>query len=107
MARFVRRDWGWYLTILDRPHFKVKLLRFLKLKKCSYQTHKKRSELWLFLTGSGRMLMNDLKPSLSVSAGDFISIPVEQKHQFQSLRKTLVLEIQYGEKCIEEDIIRA
>lgn len=88
--RFVRRQWGWYLVLLDRRHFKVKLLRFRKNKSCSYQFHYHRNELWLFLTGS--------------RSGSYMSVPRQQVHHYTG--PAYVLEIQYGDKCLEEDIVR-
>ncbi len=51
----MRKRWGWYKTLLERKHFKVKLLYFEKSKSCSMQRHKFRNELWLFIFGDGAM----------------------------------------------------
>lgn len=109
--RFKRRAWGWYFTILDRRHFKVKLLRFNGPPcACSKQYHNRRNELWLFLTGNGRFDQGDSGNAvdcLHVEAGDYRCVRVKDWHQYLPFTKTLVLEIQYGEKCIESDIVRA
>ena len=104
MSRIVRRAWGWYRTILERKHFKVKLLRFHAQKACSYQFHEKRSELWLFLTGHGRFKLNDSlfgthpESAIHVATGD--------KHEYMALTPSFILEIQYGQACEEKDIVR-
>ncbi len=97
---FVRRQWGWYLTLLDYKHFKMKLLRFKHKGKCSVQWHRLRNELWLFLKGDG--LLND-KP---VMQGEWRLIEARALHWYQAQIPTWVLEIQYGESCKEEDIVR-
>lgn len=115
MSRFVRRKWGWYLTLLDRRHFKVKLLRFASGLGCSLQHHKHRNELWLFLKGRGLLSQfnhpyTDRKKELGiklVEAGDYKNIPVGKIHQYIASKTSYILEIQYGDKCIEEDIVRA
>lgn len=111
--RLVKRTWGWYWTILNRKHFKVKLLRFWKDKSCSKQFHNFRSELWLFLSGSGQMMTLDRKgfnpkngDYFEVELNDCVEIPTKTTHIYTAITPTLVLEIQYGEKCIEEDIVR-
>lgn len=91
-GRIVKRTWGWYWTILDREHFKVKLLCFRRGKRMSNQFHRLRDELWLFL--------NDTR------SGSYFSIPRGEYHTFCADKTTYVLEIQYGDKCIEEDIVR-
>jgi mannose-6-phosphate isomerase len=96
----VKRKWGWYWTIIDRPSFKVKLLRFHKGGKCSMQYHNMRNELWLFLKGSGSM------NGLAIGAGEYFYVEVRKLHQYYAKKTTWVLEIQYGEKCEEEDIVR-
>ena len=80
--RFVRRKWGWYLTLLDRKHFKIKLLRFKRGGNLSMQYHNLRKELWLFLV-----------------TGEYREIPEQTMHTYYALKPTYVLEIQFGEKC--------
>lgn len=105
MKRFARKQWGWYLVLLNRKHFKLKLLRFYADKKCSMQTHTHRNELWLFLSGGG-WFWNDSE-SWNVRDGDYQVVGERKWHQFKAFSNTLVLEAQYGEKCDEGDIVRA
>jgi len=120
--QFVRRKWGWYLTLLDRKHFKVKLLRFKKGGACSNQYHNERAELWLFLSGKGNFKIAGENSHTNcfgetypigweedermMGAGEFMRVPLGLHHQYTALLPTLVLEIQYGERCVEEDIVR-
>jgi mannose-6-phosphate isomerase-like protein (cupin superfamily) len=101
----VRRKWGWYLTLLDREHFKVKLLRFNMKAKLSNQYHLKRNELWLFLSGEG-LFLGGKNGMATTKSGDYIHVPCKTNHEYSPFTKTLVLEIQYGEKCEEADIVR-
>lgn len=90
--QLVKRTWGYYITLLDRKHFKVKMLRFNKGGQLSRQYHKNRSELWLFLTGNDK--------------GNYKVIQRFEMHTYYALSKTWILEIQYGESCQEKDIVR-
>lgn len=77
--------------MLDRKQFKVKLLWFNGKHRMSRQYHELRNELWLFLSGKrqGKWKLN----------------PVHQEHTYTA-GKALVLEIQYGVRCEESDIVR-
>jgi mannose-6-phosphate isomerase-like protein (cupin superfamily) len=102
--RFSRRSWGWYLTLIDRKHFKVKLLRFNAHNRLSCQYHKMRNELWLFLSGCGYFRRGE--EASQVEVGDYRHVGTGIAHQYIPWGKSTVLEIQYGEKCDEGDIVR-
>lgn len=108
--RFRKRPWGWWFVILDRKHFKVKLLRFKSGGQLSTQYHNERQELWLFLKGACDY---EFSTPLGVyssygdfSAGSAARIGERMLHKLKAKEITWVLEIQYGEKCDEEDIVR-
>lgn len=101
--RFCKRPWGFWITILDRKHFKVKLFRVKPNRSLSKQYHLKRNELWLFLSGIGEFLCEGRRV---LTRGDYWLVDVLKVHQYTALSPTWVLEIQYGETCIEEDIVR-
>lgn len=99
--RFARRPWGFWIVLLSRRNFKVKLLRFRKGGAISLQRHSHRHELWLFLSGRGHMAYTT--PPI---AGDYKMIRRFSKHQYRAEKATWILEIQYGEHCLESDIER-
>lgn len=109
MMEFSRRKWGWYLTLIDRKYFKVKILRFRQHAFCSMQKHKLRDEMWLFLSGRGCLVQKEdgRQATHFPVMGDFIEVLRGHWHQFTAYRPTTVLEIQYGDKCDEGDIERA
>lgn len=104
----IERFWGSYWTVLDKKTFKVKILSFNPEKECSMQRHRERNELWLFLSGTGKMLKKIGKQVVQqdIRAGDWYHVPRGEWHQYKSEKATVVLEIQYGDKCEEEDIER-
>lgn len=109
MIEFKKRKWGYYITLWSETNFKVKLLRFRKGGYISYQRHAKREELWCFLSGKGVMVVSkdkfkgERKP---YKKGNHCLVPVGHWHQYTAEEPTLVLEIQRGEACLEEDIER-
>lgn len=106
MLRLVKRKWGHYLVLLSRKHFKVKLLRFNHRSSLSMQKHRLRNELWLILKGIGQFNSDD-NTSFEVGAGAYIHIIKNTWHQMVVRKPVWILEIQYGDRCDEEDIIRA
>lgn len=111
--RFKRRPWGWWLVLLDRPHFKVKLLRFKAGEKLSFQYHKYRSELWLFLNGQGKFTLvpddrrnDDPNGEFLTNAHSVIMVGRLAKHSYIASKTSYILEVQYGDRCVEEDIVR-
>lgn len=91
--------------MLEARCFKVKIFRVSKDKALSKQYHNKRRELWCVLKGIG-ILDGDITPTI-VERGEFVSIGLKAWHRYEAIKPTWVLEIQYGEKCVEEDIVRA
>jgi len=99
--RFAKRKWGFWIVLLSREHFKVKLLRFKTGGALSMQRHQNRAELWLFLSGDGIMMYNT-----PPQGGDYKMIRPGHWHKYTALKPTWILEIQYGKHCKEEDIER-
>jgi cytidyltransferase-like protein len=107
------RDWGYYRVIHNVGlGVKVKELTVEPGKSLSMQRHAKRSEFWFVAEGRGlinRALANGYAlPSLELNEFDQLVIPVGEWHQLVNPYDTplKVVEIQYGEDCIEEDIER-
>lgn len=104
--QFKKRKWGWYLVIFDRAHFKLKILYFKKGKELSYQFHNLRSELWLILRGAGKVRGNDYRVWKNLKAGDYFLAMKGGMHQYRADKNTWAIEAQFGDKCIETDIVR-
>ena len=107
------RNWGWYRVLDDQPQngFKVKELVIEPGKSLSDQRHFKRSEMWYVLKGTVSMVTewNGRKEHQTLRAlNKGYNIAVGTWHQASNPGNDLthILEVQYGEACIEEDIER-
>jgi len=113
------RSWGYYRVIEELgPNFKVKELVVFPGKKLSMQRHQYRSEYWIVTEGVAKiytMYNDDVGVEHTVLRGNAIwpkfgtaTINKEEWHQLSNETNEIlkVLEIQYGEKCEEEDIER-
>ena len=79
----------------------------------SFQRHFKRNEIWLVSEGSCTVFYSDdpikkEKKQLQLNKFDHYLVPVGHWHQIsnRSNTKTHIIEIQFGEDCIESDIER-
>ena len=79
----------------------------------SFQRHFKRNEIWLVSEGSCTVSYSDdpiekEKKQLQLNKFDHYFVPIGHWHQITnpSKVKTHIIEIQYGEDCVESDIER-
>lgn len=104
------RDWGWYRVLDDKPGYKVKELIIEPGKSLSMQRHFKRSEHWYVLKGSCEVetiFNNDkMQVLLTENYNYVIEKNVWHRGVNNSQENCHILEVQYGDICIEEDIER-
>ena len=102
----VVKPWGCYKVLFSSLSFKVKLLYVNPNERLSYQSHKRRKEQWIIVSGTGEVTLN--KQVRKVKAEDYVVISQGEKHRLKNTGKTelIVLEAQFGDLCVEEDIVR-
>lgn len=110
---FEERQWGSFFNLFETNNVKVKELVVGSGKSMSFQRHFKRNEIWLISEGSCTVsYSNDTDnkniKELQLNKFDHYLVPVGHWHQIsnRSNTKTHIIEIQYGEDCIESDIER-
>jgi len=107
------RPWGYYRVLHEVPGLKVKELTVESGESLSMQKHSKRNEYWIVSSGScivKSMLQNGYAlPAKILEVHDDYHIETEQWHQLTNpfAQPCKIVEIQYGENCVEEDIERA
>jgi len=105
------RDWGYYRVLDSQPGTKTKELVVNPQCSLSMQRHFKRSEYWHIVSGVGCVDLeteNNFK-SVYLYPHSFINIAVGTWHKLRNTSQDIplkVIEIQFGEDCIEEDIER-
>ena len=106
------RLWGEFYNLFEEEQVKVKELIVYPGKGMSSQRHFKRNEIWMISKGS--CIVNyskdhpDNKQSIQLDTFDHYLVPLGQWHQITNPYAEVchIIEIQYGEACIEEDIER-
>lgn len=104
------RNWGWYRVLDDKPGYKVKELVIEPGKSLSMQRHTYRSEHWYVLKGECliKTEWDNRLEKQTINTNQTYTIDKTVWHQGcnETTDPCHVLEVQYGEKCIEEDIER-
>jgi mannose-6-phosphate isomerase-like protein (cupin superfamily) len=100
------RPWGKYLVLAEDSAYKVKRIEVAPGKRLSYQSHERRAEHWLIISGSGIFTLND--QISTVKAGDACNIKVGDKHRIENTGAEILVfvEIQTGTYFGEDDIHR-
>lgn len=106
------RNWGWYRVLDDKPGYKVKELVIEPGQSLSMQRHSSRAEHWYILKGECCFntinVSSDMEELGNYKEHQTIIIAKEQWHQAYNNTNLPchILEVQYGNKCIEADIER-
>lgn len=89
------RSWGWYRVLFWLPWLKIKLLCFYPRMRLSTQMHEHRNEAWFVLP-----------PTCFVMKRYFYHMKAKKWHTAWFEQKTYIIEVQYGRKVSEADIMR-
>ena len=109
---YEERLWGSFYNLFEEEQVKVKELIVKPGKGMSFQKHFKRHEIWLVSKGS--CIVNyskkdpDNKENIQLNKFDHYLVPLGEWHQITNPFEDTchLIEIQYGEECVEEDIER-
>lgn len=101
---YERKRWGKYKVLENNDRALTKKLILEKGKQISYQYHEHRKEVWTIISGEGILYMDGKKSKVSV--GDVIKISENVKHGIKAETEMEIIEVQIGNRLIEEDIIR-
>ena len=106
------RLWGSFYNLFEEEQVKVKELIVHPGKGMSFQKHFKRSEIWMVSKGSCVVNYSkndpDNKKKIQLDKFDHYLVPLGEWHQITNPFNEAchLIEIQYGEECVEEDIER-
>ena len=103
----VHRPWGWYVTTLQMPGYKTKVFCVNPGQRLSMQSHAQRKEMWSIVRGEGLCTVG--RNLMQVSENSLISVPAGTIHRIENLSPSaplIVSEVQIGEYCEEDDIVR-
>lgn len=101
----VYRPWGFYTVLAQGKGFLTKLIHVNVGQKLSVQSHNHRSEHWVVLSGTAKVIVEGKEHILSSGS---IDIPLKAIHSLQNpFKEDLeIIEVQMGDILDEDDIIR-
>ncbi len=106
--RTAYRPWGSYTVLEEGDRYKIKRLTVLPGKKLSLQMHYHRSEHWVVVRGTAKVIVGD-RELLLRPPGESTFIPAGVKHRLENPGKVVleVIETQIGGEYLgEDDIVR-
>jgi mannose-1-phosphate guanylyltransferase / mannose-6-phosphate isomerase len=100
------RPWGFFETLSSGPRFQVKLLHVRPGAKLSLQMHHHRSEHWVVVQGTAKVLIGE--EQRLVRENESVYIVATQWHRLENPGKTALelIEVQIGGYLGEDDIVR-
>lgn len=105
-----QRSWGWYKVLHQGTGYKVKELVIQPGQSLSMQRHFERAEHWYVLKGQCTLKIDDGELVKKVDLCENQSYIIDINVWHQALNKTdeycHILEVQYGQQCVETDIER-
>ncbi len=102
----VHRPWGAYTVLEEGPRFKIKRIVVKPGASLSLQMHHHRSEHWIVVSGTAKVLNGDREMLVSVNESTYI--PTGNKHRLENpgVVDLIIIEVQSGEYLGEDDIVR-
>jgi len=104
--RTVVRPWGSYTLLEKGDRYKIKRIVVNPGARLSLQMHYHRSEHWVVLSGTARVVRGD--EVFFVNPNESTYIPMETRHRLENPGKIplQIIEVQNGEYLEEDDIVR-
>lgn len=102
------RDWGYWRVLDDKGTIKVKELVIEPGQSLSNQRHEFRQETWHIIKGECKIQFDNVETTVEAKPGDIQVIPKMAWHRAYNddAAPCHIIEVQAGEKCVEEDIER-
>lgn len=106
LHRTVYRPWGSYTILEEHTSFKIKKIVVYPGKKLSLQMHHHRSEHWIVVTGTAKVIRGE--ETMLVFENESTYIPSGEKHRLENpgLIPLELIEVQNGRYLEEDDIVR-
>jgi mannose-1-phosphate guanylyltransferase / mannose-6-phosphate isomerase len=106
LHRTVLRPWGSYTVLEEGPGFKIKRIVVKPNASLSLQMHYHRSEHWVVVSGTAKVVNGDQEMLVRTNESTFI--PAGHRHRLENPGKLdlVMIEVQSGGYLGEDDIVR-
>lgn len=106
LHRTVHRPWGTYTVLEEGPFFKIKRIEVNPHASLSLQMHHHRSEHWIVVSGTAKVVNGDQEMLLLTNESTYI--PAGHVHRLSNpgIIPLQMIEVQSGQYLGEDDIVR-
>ncbi|MCU7835022.1 MAG: mannose-1-phosphate guanylyltransferase/mannose-6-phosphate isomerase [gamma proteobacterium symbiont of Taylorina sp.] len=102
----VYRPWGSYETLEETERFKVKRIIVNPGAKLSLQMHHHRSEHWVVVKGTAKIVCGDKEFILTEDQSNYIPLGTQHRLENPGVIPLEIIEVQTGAYLGEDDIVR-
>jgi mannose-1-phosphate guanylyltransferase/mannose-1-phosphate guanylyltransferase/mannose-6-phosphate isomerase len=106
MHTTVHRPWGTYTTLEEGDHFKIKRIVVKKGEKLSLQMHHHRSEHWIVVSGTARIVNGSEEKLIMTNQSTYIPAGCPHRLENPGMMDLVLIEVQSGAYLAEDDIVR-
>ena len=104
--RTVARPWGTYTVLEESLRFKIKRIEVKPGGSLSLQMHHHRSEHWIVVSGTARVINGDQTILLGANESTYIRAGNQHRLENPGVLQLIMIEVQSGEYLGEDDIVR-
>ena len=100
------RPWGSFTTLEEGKGYKIKRIEVNPGHRLSLQMHHHRSEHWIVVSGTAKVVCGDKEEILSSNQSTYVPQCTAHRLENPGVIKLVLIEVQNGEYLGEDDIIR-
>jgi len=104
--RTVHRPWGTYTVLGEAPGYKIKRIEVKPGASLSLQKHRQRSEHWIVVGGTARVVNGERRFDVQVNESTFIPAGCLHRLSNPGEAPLVIIEVQSGDYLGEDDIQR-
>jgi mannose-1-phosphate guanylyltransferase/mannose-6-phosphate isomerase len=102
----VHRPWGTYTVLEEGEHFKIKRILVKPREKLSLQMHYHRSEHWIVVSGTAKVVVGKDERLVMTNESTFIAAGTAHRLENPGVIPLVLIEVQSGAYLGEDDIVR-
>lgn len=106
LHRTAHRPWGTYTVLEDGNRFKIKRIEVKPGQRLSLQAHHHRSEHWVVVSGTAKVVNGDRQILLGTNQSTYIPLGCKHRLENPGILPLVLIEVQSGDYLGEDDIVR-
>lgn len=100
------RPWGSFTTLEEGKGYKIKRIEVNPGHRLSLQMHHHRSEHWIVVSGTARVVCGDEEKILGSNQSTYVPQCTSHRLENPGVIKLVLIEVQNGQYLGEDDIVR-